>query len=462
MTKTFTSVLRDGVILNNRYRIIKQIARGSCGQAYLSEDIRRYRELCVLEEFAPGVTSDRELQNVANLFEEKAGILHRIEHPQIPRWETLLHTTINGQRSLFLVREYVEGETYWQLLRRKGKLSEVEVGKMLWEVLSVLDYIHAARLFHGNITPKNLILRNSDDKTVLTEFSCVKFVTNVVARATGGAITRIYDPDYCPDEQLRCGRASVSSDLYSLAATAVVLLTGKRPPELYNLNRGKWDWEEVKVSPGLKKILNKMLASKPCDRYQSADRVRQMLSKAKNSGLNRLVSRLGSLRNDSKAVNADSPYPLSLYDRVHDGAARLNSNAENISRQLSSISTSANFSRISPWQWGTIASAVVVVPGLISFATMKTKMAVQEEIASNSVASPPNTQELDPQQDISRRVELLELNAGDFYRQVDRVFYSKYPELEGVPLTDNSQHQQYRQMWYTIASNLLDERESKQ
>lgn len=463
MTKTSTTALRDGVILNNRYRIIKQIARDSCGLAYLSEDVHRYRELYVLEEFAPWVTSDRELENAENLFEQKAGILHQIEHSQIPRWEKLLHTTINGQRSLFLVSEYVEGETYQQLLGRKGKLSEVEVVKMLWEVLSILDYIHAAKLFHGNITPENLILPNSDGKTVLTNFSCVKFVTNVIARATGGAVTRICDPDYYPDEQLRCGRASVSGDLYSLAATAVVLLTGKQPQELYNLNRGRWDWEEVKVSPGLRKILNKMLASKASDRYQSADRVRQMLSKAKNSVLNRLIPRLGLNHSHSKKSNAEARCPLSLYDRVHHGAARLNSSAENISRQLSTISPSANLNRIRPWQWGMITSAIILIPGLISFATIRTKMAVKVAIASNSAAvTTLNANELQSPQDIARRVENLELNAGAFYRQVDSIFYNRYPELEGTSLRENSQHQQYRQIWYKIASSLLDEREGKQ
>ena len=463
MTKTSTTALRDGVILNNRYRIIKQIARGSCGLAYLSEDVHHYRELYVLEEFAPWLTNDLELQNAENLFEQKAGILQQVEHSQIPRWEKLLHTTINGQRSLFLVREYVEGETYRQLLWRKGKLSEVVVVKMLWEVLSILDYIHAAKLFHGNITPENLILRNCDGKTVLTNFSCVKFVTNVIARATGRGVTRICDPDYCPDEQLRCGRASVSGDLYSLAATAVVLLTGKQPQELYNLNRGKWDWEEVKVSPGLRKILNKMLASKASDRFQSADRVRQMLSKAKNSVLNRLVSRLGLNHSLSQKSNADAPCPLTLYDRVHHGATRLNSNAENISRQLSTISPSANFNRIKPWQWGMIASAVILIPGLISFATIRTRMAVQVAIARNSAAlTKPNANELQSPQEISRRVEKLDLNAGAFYRQVDSIFYNKYPELEGTSLSENSQHQHYRQIWYQIASDLLNERERKQ
>jgi len=76
MSRTSTSALRDGVILNNRYHILRQIGRGGFGRAYLAEDTQRYRELCVLKEFAPQVESDRELRKAEDLFEREAGILY--------------------------------------------------------------------------------------------------------------------------------------------------------------------------------------------------------------------------------------------------------------------------------------------------------------------------------------------------------------------------------------------------
>ncbi|MGL5877901.1 MAG: serine/threonine-protein kinase, partial [Xenococcaceae cyanobacterium] len=75
MSRT-SAMLRDGTILNNRYRIIKQIGQGGFGRAYLAEDTHRYRELCVLKEFAPQVESDRELNKAEDLFEREAGILY--------------------------------------------------------------------------------------------------------------------------------------------------------------------------------------------------------------------------------------------------------------------------------------------------------------------------------------------------------------------------------------------------
>ena len=188
MSRASTSALRDGVILNNRYRIVRQIGRGGFGRAYLAEDTQRYRELCVLKELVPQVASenptntlsDRELHQAEDLFEREAGILYKLNHSQVPRFETLLKTRIDGRRSLFLVQEYIEGKSYWELLKRQGKLSEAEVIQMIKEVLPVLDYIHDAELIHRDISPDNLILRDLDQRPVLIDFGCVKLAANAI------------------------------------------------------------------------------------------------------------------------------------------------------------------------------------------------------------------------------------------------------------------------------------------
>jgi serine/threonine-protein kinase len=76
---------------------------------------------------------------------------------------------------------------------------------------------------------------------------------------------------YAPHEQIRMGHCSPSSDLYALGVTAIVLLTGKAPQELLDRYSLEWLWQQYKpVSSGLTQILNKMLADRPRERYQSA------------------------------------------------------------------------------------------------------------------------------------------------------------------------------------------------
>ena len=451
MTRT-AATLRDGVILNNRYQIVKQIGRGDRGKRYLSEDIHRYRELCVLEEFGDWINNDRQYQKAVSFFEQQTGILSRIAHPQIPRLDPLLQTVIDGRRSLFIVCQYTKGMSYWQLLQERGKLTEAEVRSMLEEALASLDYIHASKLIHGNISPHNIILRDSDCRTILINFSCVKALLNMVSLATYS--TKPAVPDYCPDEQIRHNRATISSDLYSLAVTAVVLLTGQPPQKLYDSDRQKWNWgDDVRVSSKLRKVLTKMLAPKPCDRYQSADRVRQILSEDKSTIFSRLKWRLrphhNSLRNNRRIKRSSQ-------------IALLKSSAMQASCQIK-VAPSNSWKKIKPWQYGMISAGVmgiVFVPGLISFVVIKNKLAVPAAL-NPQVTNVVDRSEEQLRQNINQKIELLGIDAAAFFRQVDTIFYGRYPQLKGVSLTESKEHRFYRQIWYQIASNLLNEWEQQ-
>ncbi len=464
MSRTSASALRDGVILNDRYRIVKQIGRGGFGRAYLAEDTQRYREFCVLKEFAPQVESDRELRQAENLFEREAGILYKLDHKQIPKFEALLRTRIDGRRSLFLVQEYIEGESYWELLQRQRKLTETEVTKMIWEVLPVLDYIHDSELIHRDISPDNLIRRELDEKTVLIDFGCVKIAANAVSKSTGRSVTLIGKKGYSPDEQMRRGQAMRCSDLYSLAATAVVLLTGKQPDELYDSQQGRWNWEsQAKVSPRLQKILNKMLSDKPGDRYQSADRIRQILSNQENSILTSFISRFRTLI-VAPGDYEESPLSTSFADQIYSNISRLRDHASRISRQVTRVPTATGFRRVKPWQWGIITAAIIIIPGLISFAVITSKIAgtFAWDFGWNSPTLTLNQSERKLQQEIYQRIEALHLDVGVFYAQVDQSFHNQHPELSGVKLTEVTEHRPYREIWYQIAISLLDKQETKQ
>ena len=457
-----SALLRDGTILNDRYRIVKQVGRGGFGRTYLAEDTHRYRELCILKEFAPQVESDRELRKAEELFQREAGILYRLKHDQIPDFEALLRTRLNGKEALFLVQEYIEGETYWELWQREKKLTETEVSTMIWELLPVLEYIHEQNLIHRDISPDNLIRRESDGKPVLIDFGCVKLAANAVSKSTGQSITLIGKKGYSPDEQLRQGKAFPTSDLYSLAATAVVLLTGKKPDELYDAHQGEWHWKsQVKVNANLSKVLSKMLAYRPRDRYHSASEVRQVLASDNNSFVSSFISRIrtlvvapGNQENDS-SIN-----PVSrVFSQVNSNISHLTDRAISISRQATRIPSAADFKRVKPWHWGLITAAALLLPGLISFTVTQNKFFPIKKSVSNNIAL--NQKELKQQQKIYDRVQKLEMNHSAFYRQVDRIFHTQYPELKGTQLTQRKEHQKYRQVWYKIANRILEQLEKK-
>jgi serine/threonine-protein kinase len=87
---------------------------------------------------------------------------------------------------------------------------------------------------------------------------------------------------FAPIEQLQTGRAYPSSDLYSLAVTVIVLLTGQEPQDLFDDTTVAWHWQtalgaRAGVNPEFAQVLERMLANKAGDRYQSVSEVVQAL-----------------------------------------------------------------------------------------------------------------------------------------------------------------------------------------
>ncbi len=269
-----------GTILQNRYRIVKILGQGGFGRTYLAEDQGRFNELCALKELIPSQTENYVLEKSKELFQREASILYQIQHPQVPQFRA----TFEQDQRLFLVQDYVEGKTYHTLLdERKAAgqtFSEAEVLKLLRQLLPVLAHIHNRGIIHRDISPDNIILRESDAKPVLIDFGVVKELATRFQspNANYPQPTTVGKLGYAPSEQIQTGRAYSSSDLYALAVTSVVLLTGREPQELFDDTNLNWDWQRwVSVSPELEQVLNRMLSYKPSDRYQSVAEVAKAL-----------------------------------------------------------------------------------------------------------------------------------------------------------------------------------------
>lgn len=286
------TLVNSGDVLRSRYRIVRQLGRGGFSRTYLAEDINRFNEYCVLKEFAPRLQTTFVLKKAQELFEREAEVLYRLQHPQIPHFRELFQYQYKNQGHLFLVQDYIEGSTYQALFNQRAsegsRFQEAEVMHLLTKLLPVLAYIHSAGMIHRDISPDNLILTSQDQLPVLIDFGSIKEVEKKLqwqlqevtpAGATFSLMgTAIGKTGYAPPEQIERGIVFAHSDLYALAATVVVLLTGKTPEELIDFNSYQWNWQsKVTIAPKLVFILDKMLAPNPRDRFQSATEVLQKL-----------------------------------------------------------------------------------------------------------------------------------------------------------------------------------------
>ncbi|MCC5647709.1 serine/threonine protein kinase [Nostoc sp. CHAB 5824] len=258
------------LLLKERYRAIKPIGQGGFGKTFLAVDEDKpSKPRCVIKQFYPQAQGTNTLAKAVELFNQEAVQLDELgKHPQIP--ELLAYFTQEDRQ--YLVQEFIDGQNLAQELAHRGAFSETQIRQLLNDLLSVLQFCHARHVIHRDIKPENIILRESDRKLVLVDFGAAKSATGAALNQTG---TSIGSPEYVAPEQMR-GRAVFASDIYSLGATCINLLTKRSPFDSYDTNNDTWVWQQylkTPVSNELSCILNKMLESIPIRRYQTVDEV---------------------------------------------------------------------------------------------------------------------------------------------------------------------------------------------
>jgi serine/threonine-protein kinase len=443
-----------GITLNNHYRIVRELGHGGFGRTYLAEDAHRFNEPCVLKEFAPQVHGSYALQKSEELFEREAGVLYKLQHNQIPRFRELFRVSISDRGYLFLVQDYVPGQTYRFLLdarKRQGlRFIEAEINQLLIQILPVLEYIHSLGVLHRDISPDNLILRLSDGMPVLIDFGGVKQVAATVeslfaeANGTPAPATRIGKLGYAPVEQMQMGIVSPHSDLYALAATVLVLLTGKEPHQLLDTQTLHWNWRaECSLSPNLSLVLDKMLAQQPSQRYSSAREVMLALS-----GNPPLQPPLPPAPDFGPAQPPDlSPIPVPAP-------------APKLPGTPVRVAAIGNQQKMPAWKMVLFVVAVLSSMGGIGWLAGNSLLNLQSKVPKVSQPSSPKQQQEDALQARFVKLKIDDRFYSGYVNLVDETFYAKYPELGGRLLKEGDDDRQWRQRWQKIGDELLDKLEN--
>ncbi|MEG3988112.1 serine/threonine-protein kinase [Microcoleus sp. S28C3] len=442
-----------GITLNNHYRIVRELGHGGFGRTYLAEDAHRFNEPCVLKEFAPQVHGSYALQKSEELFEREAGVLYKLQHNQIPRFRELFRVSISDRGYLFLVQDYVPGQTYRFLLdarKRQGlRFIEAEINQLLLQILPVLEYIHSLGVIHRDISPDNLILRSSDGMPVLIDFGGVKQLAATVeslfaeANGTPAPATRIGKLGYAPVEQMQMGIVYPQSDLYALAATVLVLLTGKEPHQLLDSQTLNWNWRaECSLSPNLSLVLDKMLAQQPSQRYSSAREV--MLALSGNPPLQPPfppAPDFGPTQPpDLSPIPVPAPAPKLPGTPVRAGIG--------------------NQQKMPAWKMVLFVVAVLSSMGGVGWFAGNYLLNLQSKVQKIPQSPSPKQQQEDALQDRFVKLKIDDRFYSGYVNLVDETFYAKYPELGGRLLKEGDDDRQWRERWQKIGDELLDKLEN--
>ena len=270
----FCQFCGEKLLLNERYRALSLLGQGGFGKTFLAVDEKNTSQPpCVIKQFFLPGQSPEITQKATELFQREAIRLEKCgKHSQIP--EFYAHLEQKGQ--LYIVQEFIEGETLAQELKKKGTFSEEEIYTLLKDLLPVLVFIHEKNIIHRDIKPENIIRRQSDHRLVLIDFGAAKEVTYTVFKKIG---TRIGTPGYVSPEQ-DLGKPVFASDIFSLGVTCLHLLTQSEPTELYDPNNNAFVWQnklKQPLSQDLINILEKMTRLPVKERFGSASEVLQVL-----------------------------------------------------------------------------------------------------------------------------------------------------------------------------------------
>jgi serine/threonine protein kinase len=259
------------LLVAERYRAVAVMGQGGFGRTLRGIDEHLpSRPACAIKQFMPIAWSsptDDCGDKAFELFQQEAIRLDQLgEHDQIPR--LLAH--VSQEQHWYLVQEFIAGNTLSQELGERGCFQEAQIWELLAELLPLLAHLNQQQVIHRDIKPDNILRRQPDQKLVLVDFGAAKFATATLLNQTG---TMISSAGYTAPEQL-LGRAVPASDLYSLGATCIHLLTGMPPYELYDSDEATWSWHPhlpKPVSHQLSQFLTKLLQPPLKQRYASAE-----------------------------------------------------------------------------------------------------------------------------------------------------------------------------------------------
>ena len=147
--------LKTGIVLNERYKVLRVIGMGSYGIVYLCEDLKT-KENTVVKQLRP---SKRRNKKEIELFENEISVLRRLNHQNIP----VLYETFSNDGHLFYAMSYIDGDNLEdEIFYHKKTFNEKEALGILAQLLELVDYLHNKDIYHQDLRIPNLLLKNKE------------------------------------------------------------------------------------------------------------------------------------------------------------------------------------------------------------------------------------------------------------------------------------------------------------
>lgn len=282
-----STILEPRDVIVGRYEIQRVIAEGGMGMIYLARQLGLDRQVAI-KTLLPAMGDKVEF--LARL-EREARAVKALTHPNTVRLYDFGKTE---QGMVYLVMEYLEGETLDSVISRLGKLSEANVAHIGQQALKSLVEAHGHGIVHRDIKPSNIMLCHQ-----LGETNFVKLLDFGLARSevdSSNFKTRVGaslgTPHYMSPEQAAGRTVDARGDLYALGLTLFELLVGQPAYDgnsLYEVAMRHMSPEPVPIplaiaSTPLGKVITRAVEKARANRFQTAQEMLTALSATSNPG----------------------------------------------------------------------------------------------------------------------------------------------------------------------------------
>ena len=281
-----------GVVLLERYRLIRKLGGGGMGDVYLGEHTVIGKKVAV-KVLHPQYTEDHE---VVDRFLQEARSASRIGHANI------VDIADYGQSEeglVFLVMEYLEGEELGDILHSEKRIPWQRARKIAIQVCNALQAAHDKSIIHRDLKPGNIFLTtfaNQHDFVKVIDFGIAKITDeNEGAKMTKTGMI-LGTPDYMSPEQATGRQLTFSTDIYSLGVILYEMLTGTAPFDSDSfmgvLSQHMFDQPQslhernpdADIPEIMENITLKALAKKPEDRFATMQEFADTLKSLDDEG----------------------------------------------------------------------------------------------------------------------------------------------------------------------------------
>jgi serine/threonine protein kinase len=297
-----------------------ELGRGGMGQVYLAHDDSG--QPAAVKILAAELAQE---SGFLQRFQREIDVLGQLNHRNIVR----LFESGKEKGHHFFVMEYIEGESFEQILSRQGRVSWPEVLDAALQICSALKHAHDRGIIHRDLKPPNL-LRTPTGVIKLTDFGIAKVFAAGQLTSTGGVVGTA---EYLSPEQAAGKIATKRSDLYCLGVVLYTLLTGRTPFEgltaadlLHKHLYSQFDRPQKlvpEIPPDLDNIVCQLLEKDPARRppdslvlHRQLERLQRKMERKSQRTVLIEHSQATIAEQGEAGPGADSPGPATLMSRL--------------------------------------------------------------------------------------------------------------------------------------------------